>query len=352
MDTYGKLDILINNAGVFPTVGYINEYPADALDYLLKNNVQSVFMMTKFAIPYLQKTKGNIVSAGSEAGLEGDAQNAPYAGTKGFIHAFIRSVAVEQAEYGVRANVVCPGAIDTAWTHHQTSPMTSKMEKQFISATPMGRRGTPEEVANVYLFLASDEASYVTGALYSVDGGITISKGPAGLMADSSMKKEPKGELDLEHSREGDTVQRPFDKSGNGFGSRYVEEEEFEPSHSSGAVRNTLVGLSLAAVAAGVALNYFRKASETGKNAPAKVPDSAHSTQSGAMGINSPLNAAQPPEEKTKPAKREVENQSGDSTQPGIDPNKSARKGSTGKEETKTGNDTGFTNEAATGNND
>jgi hypothetical protein len=84
--------------------------------------------------------------------------------------------------------------------------MTTKMQEMFVSATPMGRRGTPEEVANVFLFLASDEASYVTGAIYTVDGGILIGKGPQGMMADKALKTPPEGELDLKHSHEGDSV--------------------------------------------------------------------------------------------------------------------------------------------------
>jgi NAD(P)-dependent dehydrogenase (short-subunit alcohol dehydrogenase family) len=174
---YGKLDILINNAGTFPEVNVLQDYSEEAFDYMVRNNVRTAFVMSKAALPELQKTKGNIVSAGSEAGMIGIAQNAPYGGTKGFIHAFMRGLAVEQAQFGVRCNIVGPGPIDTAWTHASTSPMDSKMVSTMKEATPMGRRGTPEEVANVYLFLASDEASYVTGALYMVDGGITVAKG-------------------------------------------------------------------------------------------------------------------------------------------------------------------------------
>ena len=132
-------------------------------------------------------------------------KNTVYGGTKGWIHAFIRGVAVEQAQYGVRANCVCPGAIDTAWTHKETGPMTAKDEKMIIGATPLGRRGTTEEIANAYLFLASDEASFVTGALFSVDGGITIAKGPIGEEAESEVATEPKGELHLEHTLDGAT---------------------------------------------------------------------------------------------------------------------------------------------------
>jgi NAD(P)-dependent dehydrogenase (short-subunit alcohol dehydrogenase family) len=205
VNLYGKLDILINNAGTFPAMDEIDAYPSEAFDYMIKNNVRSAFLMTKYAIPELKETRGCIVSAGSEAGEKGEPRNTPYGGTKGFIHAFMKGVAVEQAQYGVRANCVCPGAIDTAWTHHEDGPMKRKDEKIFIAGTPLGRRGTPEEVANVYLFLASDEASYVTGSLYPVDGGITVAKGPVGEQAGRAAKDQPEGELHLEHSMDGAT---------------------------------------------------------------------------------------------------------------------------------------------------
>lgn len=203
--TYGKLDILINNAGVFPLMEELHNFPIDAFDYLMRHNVRTAFLMTRYALPELKKTKGCIVSAGSESGKIGLMKNAPYGGTKGFVHAFMRGVAVEQAQYGIRANCVCPGAIDTAWTHKETGPMTAKDEKMLLGATPLGRRGTPEEIANAYLFLSSEEASYVTGALFSVDGGITIAKGPIGEEAESDVSREPKGELKLEHSMDGAT---------------------------------------------------------------------------------------------------------------------------------------------------
>jgi NAD(P)-dependent dehydrogenase (short-subunit alcohol dehydrogenase family) len=205
VNTYGRLDILINNAGVFPVMEEIQNFPIDAFEYLIKNNIRTTFLMTRYAIPELKKTKGCIVCAGSESGKIGLGENAVYGGTKGWIHAFTRGVAVEQARYGIRANCVCPGAIDTAWTHKETGPMKAKHEQMILSGTPMGRRGTPEEIANVYLFLASDEASYVTGALFSADGGITIGKGPVGKEAESEVTEEPKGELHLEHSMDGAT---------------------------------------------------------------------------------------------------------------------------------------------------
>src|SRR5690606_188929 len=133
--------------------------------------------------------------------------------TKAFIHAFMKGVAIEQARYGVRANCVCPGPIDTSWLNTKESQVTEEMVETFVNATALGRKGTPEEIANVYLFLASDEASYVTGALYSADGGVTITKGPVGKKSDKTMKKEPKGNIRLQHQQEGAThMRKPIDK--------------------------------------------------------------------------------------------------------------------------------------------
>jgi NAD(P)-dependent dehydrogenase (short-subunit alcohol dehydrogenase family) len=203
IDAYGRLDILVNNAGVFLATAETQEYPIDAFDQTITMNIRSVFLMTKYALPHLQKTQGNIVATGSEAGFNGLPKNSPYGGTKGWIHSFIKGVAVEQAKYGVRANCFCPGAIDTAWTHKETGPMDAEMEETTVMAAPMGRRGTPEEMANVCAFLASDEASYVTGSLWLADGGVTVGKGAVGQQTPESLRQPPQGELRLDHSQEG-----------------------------------------------------------------------------------------------------------------------------------------------------
>jgi len=204
IEQYGQLDVLVNNAGVFLVTAETQDYPLELFDQTLRMNLRSAFLMTKYALPHLQRTQGNIVSAGSEAGFNGLARNTPYGGTKGWMHSFMKGVGVEQAKYGVRANCVCPGAIDTAWTHPETGPMDTEMEQMLIEATPMARRGTPEEMANIYAFLASDEASYVTGALWLADGGVTVAKGAVGQKTPESLRTPHQGGLHhLDHARQG-----------------------------------------------------------------------------------------------------------------------------------------------------
>jgi NAD(P)-dependent dehydrogenase (short-subunit alcohol dehydrogenase family) len=180
----------------------VENFPVAKFDDIVRNNLRTAFLMTKCALPHLQKTRGNIISAGSEAGLNGTPMATPYGGTKAFLHAFMKGVALEQAPHGVRANCVCPGPIDTAWTHHETGVMDAKTEQAYVKATALGRRGTPEEIANVYAFLASDEASYVTGAVWVAAGGITPAHGIPGAMVPKNVAT-PSPTLPLKHSHDG-----------------------------------------------------------------------------------------------------------------------------------------------------
>ena len=209
VDAFGRIDVLVNKAGGLPKLAPVDEYPVDDFEKLLHSNVKTTFFMTRAAIPHLRDTRGNVVSAGSEAGWNGSPQFTPYGPTKAWNHAFMKGVAGEQGKHGVRANCVCPGPVDTSWTHKETGPMDRETEKTVTQSTAFGRRATTEEIANVYAFLASDEASYVTGALWLVDGATTIVHGMPGKDADEAAQTEPQGVLRLRFQRASDPSDVP-----------------------------------------------------------------------------------------------------------------------------------------------
>jgi len=203
LQTFGSLDVLVSNAGVFIANAETDVYRIEDFDRTVRNNIRTAFLMTKFALPHLQASRGNIIYTGSEAGLNGSPRFTPYGGSKGFLHAFMKGVALEQAPYGVRANCVCPGPIDTAWTRGADSPIDIAAQETIDAMVPLGRRGTPEEIANVFAFLASHEASYVTGALWLVDGGVTPAKSDIGAQVPAELRHPPDGVLVLKHSHDG-----------------------------------------------------------------------------------------------------------------------------------------------------
>lgn len=200
---FGRIDVLVNNAGVFIANAETDAYRVEDFERTIRANIRTAFLMTKFALPHLQKTRGNILFTGSEAGINGSAMFTPYGASKAFLHAFAKGVALEQAKYGVRANCVCPGAIDTAWTRGPGGPLNAEIQDTIDGSVPLGRRGTPEEMANIFAFLASDEASYITGALLLADGGVTPAKGSPGVMVPDELRQAPQGTLPLRHSHDG-----------------------------------------------------------------------------------------------------------------------------------------------------
>lgn len=203
LDHFGRLDVLINNAAVFQVTGEHQNIEPDDMDLMNRANIRSALMMTKHALPFLQKSRGCVLFTGSEAGTIGQPECAIYGGTKGYLIAFARGIALEQARYGVRSNVVCPGPTWTQWHQTDVSSMTEEMESQIARSVPLGRHADPEEVANVFAFLASDRASFVTGALYFVDGGLSIARGTPGEQVPEELRQRPRGELDLRHQMEG-----------------------------------------------------------------------------------------------------------------------------------------------------
>lgn len=204
VERFGKLDVLANVAAFFTEIAETQDFSLEAYDMLLRSNCRSAFVTAKVALPHLQQTHGVIINTGSASADIGEPNATPYGGTKGFIHSFTRGLAHEQAKYGVRVNAVAPGVIETGWTRPETGPLDEKTAESLKSLAFIGRLGQPEEVANVFAFLASHEASFVTGAIWPADGGLTITRGMAGEQASEFMKQKPEGKLTLQHSLDGE----------------------------------------------------------------------------------------------------------------------------------------------------
>lgn len=167
-----KVDILVNNAGVY-FEKYLEETTDADIDYMVDINIKGTFKVTRNLINKLKKEKGCIINIASCLGLVPELTSPLYCTTKAGIVMFTKCLAQEYADLGVRVNCVLPGPI-----------LTELLEKSFLNEDskircanriPMKKIGTPNEVANVVGFLASDEASYVTGGIYTVDGGVSTS---------------------------------------------------------------------------------------------------------------------------------------------------------------------------------
>jgi 3-oxoacyl-[acyl-carrier protein] reductase len=170
-DAFGRLDILINNAGITRD-NLLLRMKADEIDDVLNTNLRGVMLLTKAALRPMMKNKwGRIVSMSSIIGLTGNAGQANYAATKAGLLGFTKSVALEMASRNITANAICPGFIETDMT---AAAMTAELRAKALERVPLGRLGTPEDIANAVVFLASDAASYITGQTLAVDGGWTM----------------------------------------------------------------------------------------------------------------------------------------------------------------------------------
>lgn len=176
LDSFGKIDVLVNNAGIGAFGKRLHETDDTTWANVFDVNVTGVFRMTRAVIPQMLKQgRGSIINVSSIASLVGLSGLAAYTASKGALDAFTRAVAVEYAQDGIRCNVVNPGLIDTPMA---ASLMANPDMLQTILAQYAIRRpGKPEEVANMILYLASDEAAWVTGATFPIDGGMTVHKG-------------------------------------------------------------------------------------------------------------------------------------------------------------------------------
>ena len=173
----GKLDILYNNAGVYwnGRDGRITDIDEAVWEKVIAINLRSVFLFCKYAIPLLMKQGGSVINTASSAGMIGIPDCDAYTATKGAIVQLTKSMAAEYGRYNVRVNCIAPAAIMTPMMRQSNPENSTFDEERFLKLrTPLRRYGTPEEIAKVALFLASDESSYLNGAIIVADGGITI----------------------------------------------------------------------------------------------------------------------------------------------------------------------------------
>lgn len=169
---FGGIDILVNSAGIIGT-GTIENTTLEQWDEMFDINLRSVFRLTQLALPSLIERKGNIVNISSVAGVRSFPNVLAYCVSKAGVDQFTRCASLELASRGVRVNAVNPGVVLT--NLHRASGMDEATYAKFLERSkethPIGRVGTPEEVAELVLFLASDRAGWVTGVTYSIDGG-------------------------------------------------------------------------------------------------------------------------------------------------------------------------------------
>ena len=168
---FGKLDILVNNAGIYRAHDVL-ETSSDEWDQVMAVNAKGVFLGTKYAIPEMRKAgAGSIVNISSVAGLVGSKLTSAYTASKGAVRLLTKSTAIQYASEGIRANSIHPGTIETPMTEGLLADETTREDR--MNRTPLGRLGQPEDVAYGALYLASDEASFVTGSELVIDGGRT-----------------------------------------------------------------------------------------------------------------------------------------------------------------------------------
>ena len=175
IERFGAIDILVNNVG-WDKFEFFLDSEEDTWDKIIAVNFKSLLYVCKTVLPYMQEHGGRVINIASDAGRTGSSGEAVYSGTKGAIIAFSKALAREMVRFRITVNVVCPGLTDTPLLHliRGQSERAQKVIDGVTRAIPMGRVGTPEEVAAAALFFALPEAGYITGQTLSVSGGLTM----------------------------------------------------------------------------------------------------------------------------------------------------------------------------------
>jgi NAD(P)-dependent dehydrogenase (short-subunit alcohol dehydrogenase family) len=172
---FGRIDVLCNNAGIGSTTTVVDQDP-DEWDRVMAVNVKSVYLGCKYAIPLmLAQGGGVIINTASVAGMVGVVNRAAYSASKGAVIALTKQVAIDYVEQNIRVNCLCPGTVDSPWVGRllAQSDDAAAMRRALEARQPVGRLGTPEEVAGAALYLASDDAAFITGTGLVIDGGWT-----------------------------------------------------------------------------------------------------------------------------------------------------------------------------------
>ena len=172
---FGRLDVIVNNAG-YGTFGTVVDIGEQEWDDLMATNVRGVFLCCKYAIPVMREQGGGvIVNVASVVAAVGIRNRAAYVASKGAVAALTRAIALDHADEGIRCNAVAPGTIDTPYYDEvvKRAPNAAAFRKGLEGRQPLGRLGTPEEIADAILFLACDESRFATGSILTIDGGMT-----------------------------------------------------------------------------------------------------------------------------------------------------------------------------------
>jgi NAD(P)-dependent dehydrogenase (short-subunit alcohol dehydrogenase family) len=173
---FGRIDILVSNAGIPSIVESIELLSEEEWDRVIDVNLKGTFLLSKAAVPQMKQQGGGVIlMTGSEMGFLADPMAPAYNASKGGLHMLMKAMAVSLIKHNIRVNAFCPGVTNTPLLQREveTAPDPIKRAAENDAWAPIGRVGQPREMANVALFLASDEASFVVGATYLVDGGFT-----------------------------------------------------------------------------------------------------------------------------------------------------------------------------------